>query len=291
MRLWKSPNISVMSTDTPSLDRLRRDIDRIDDQIHDLLMERVGLVGRIADAKKPDGIALRPAREALVLRRLLARHSGALPKAALVRIWREIMGALVGLQQPFSIAVYQPERGAGYLDLARNHFGVVSPLVVHQSAGNAVRMVADGHASVGIVPIPGTEGAEDWWLSLTSDAENLPRVIARLPILAPDDQPGRPESLEALVVACREHDSTGDDRTLVAVETAPDVSRDRLRAAFVAAGLDLTAVAATQRFETVWIHLVEVDGYVARADARVAAIREPATHVRVIGGYACQLPA
>lgn len=283
-----------MSTDTANLDRLRRDIDRIDNQIHDLLMQRVGLVEQIAGAKAPGGIALRPGREISVLRRLMARHEGALPKAALVRIWREIMGALVGLQQPFTIAVFQPERGAGYIELARNHFGVVWPQIVHLTPGHVVRMVADGQATVGVVPLPGSADAEPWWLSLTSDAENLPRVVARLPVLSPETNLGRPEPLEALVVACRDHEETGDDRTFIAVESEPVVSRDRLRAALTSAGLDLVNVVATHRSEVVWRHLVEVSGYVTRGDQRLTDLvgaKDPVTHARVIGGYAVPLPA
>jgi chorismate mutase-like protein len=284
----------IMSTDSASLDRLRREIDRIDDKLHDLLMERAGLVEQIAGAKAPGGIALRPGRETQVLRRLIGRHQGAFPKSALVRIWREIMGALVGLQQPFTIAVYQPERGAGYIELARNHFGVVWPQIVHLTPGHVVRMVADGQATVGLVPIPGAADAEPWWLALTSDAGNLPRVVARLPILAQETTAGRPEPLEAFVVACRDAEDTGDDRTLVAVETAPDVSRDRLRTVFTAAGIELANMVATHRSDGVWRHLVEVAGYLTGADPRLAEMvqtKDPITHVRVIGGYASQLPA
>lgn len=283
-----------MSTDSASLDHVRREIDRIDDKLHDLLMERAGLVERIASAKAPGGIALRPGREASILRRLLARHAGPFPRSALVRIWREVMGALVGLQQPFTIAVYQPERGAGYIELARNHFGVVWPQIVHLTPGHVVRMVADGQATVGLVPIPGAADAEPWWLALTSDAGNLPRVVSRLPILAPESTTGRAEPLEAFVVACRDPEETGDDRTLIAVETAPDISRDRLRAAFTAAGLELSVMVATHRSEGIWRHLVELSGFVTDADPRLAELvqtKDPVTHARVIGGYATQLPA
>lgn len=283
----------IMSTDSASLDRIRREIDRIDDTLHDLLMERAGLVEQIANAKAPGGIALRPGREAAVLRRLVARHHGAFPKTALVRIWREIMGALVGLQQPFTIAVYQPERGAGYIELARNHFGVVWPQIVHLTPGHVVRMVADGQASVGLVPIPTAADAEPWWLALTSDAGNLPRVVARLPVLSQEAAAGRTEPLEAFVVACREPEATGDDITLVAVETT-DISRDRLRAAFTAANLELAAMTVTHRSDGVWRHLVEVTGFVTGADPRLADLvqtKDPITHVRVIGAYATQLPA
>lgn len=290
----RKPNTRIMTTDTAPLDRVRREIDRIDDKIHDLLMERAGLVERIAKAKAPGGVALRPGREAQVLRRLVERHRGSFPKQALVRIWREIMGALVGLQQPFTIAVYQPERGAGYIELARNHFGVVWPQIVHLTPGHVVRMVADGTASVGLVPIPGAAEAEPWWLALTSDAGNLPRVVARLPVLAQEPAAGRAEPLEAFVVACREPEPTGDDRTLVAVETAPDVSRDRLRAAFTTLGMEVTAMVATHRSEGVWRQLLEVSGPVAADDSRLAELvqnRDPVAHVRTIGGYATPLPA
>lgn len=283
-----------MSTDSASLDHVRREIDRIDDQLHDLLMQRAGLVERIASAKAPGGVALRPGREASILRRLLARHQGPFPRSALVRIWREIMGALVGLQQPFTIAVYQPERGAGYIELARNHFGIVWPQIVHLTPGHVVRMVADGQASVGLVPIPGAADAEPWWLALTSDAGNLPCVVARLPVMSAEAAGGRAEPLEAFVVACRDPEDTGDDRTLIAVETAPDVSRDRLRAVFTGANLELVAMMATHRSDGAWRHLVEVAGFVAGSDPRLAEMmqtKDPVTHVRVIGGYATPLPA
>lgn len=283
-----------MSTDNASLDRVRREIDRIDDQIHDLLMQRAGLVEQIARAKAPGGVALRPGREAAVLRRLIGRHKGPFPVPALVRIWREIMGALVGLQQPFTVAVYQPDRGAGYLELARNHFGVVCPQVAHQSPGHVVRAVADGAASVGLVPIPGAADVEPWWLALTTASGNLPRIVARLPVLVQEPAAGRPESLEAFVIACRDPEPTGDDRTLVAVETAPDISRDRLRTAFTAAGMEVTALSATHKFEDAWRHLVEVEGHVPDNDPRLADLvqsRDPVDHARVIGGYAIPLSA
>lgn len=279
-----------MTQDSPSLDALRRDIDRLDDRIHDLLMERVSLAERIAAAKSQDGILLRPGREALVLRRLIGRHAGPFPIVALVRIWREIMGALVGLQQPFSVATCQPERGAGYIELARNHFGVSWPMTINTSPGQVVRMVADAQVSVGVVPIPSAAEAEHWWLSLTSDAGNLPRIVARLPMTVPE----RAEGPEAFVIACRPHEETGADRSLIAVETAPDLSRDRLRQALSAAGLDVNDVLATHRADDHWIHLVDANGYLTDEDSRLADLvtaKDPVRHTRVIGGYAMALSA
>ena len=186
-----------MTTDPETLDRIRRDIDRIDDRIHDLLMERAAMVERVAEAKAADtSVALRPGREAQIMRRLAARHCGRFPLPAVVRIWREIMGALVGLQRPFSIAICQPERGDGYLELARDHFGVVWPKQVFPSPGHVVRAVADGHASVGVVPPPHENDHEPWWLSLTAGSGDLPQEVTPQPMLTQPPEVGPPQPLE-----------------------------------------------------------------------------------------------
>lgn len=77
-----------MTSSDATLQSLRRQIDRIDDQLHDLIMARAALVEQVAAAKPDSGVPLRPGREAEILRRLIARHAGRFPKGALVRIWR-----------------------------------------------------------------------------------------------------------------------------------------------------------------------------------------------------------
>src|SRR5258707_5120237 len=97
------------------LDDLRRQIDELDDQLHDLLMRRTEVVEAIGKEKKDGKVsAFRPGREAVILRRLVARHGGRFPAAGLVRIWREMLAATVGLQMPFAVAVYAPSAANGH---------------------------------------------------------------------------------------------------------------------------------------------------------------------------------
>lgn len=282
-----------MTQDSAALEQLRREIDRIDDQLHDLLMRRTGLVGQIAAAKTDRKVTLRPGREAQILRRLVGRHAGEFPKLALVRIWREIVGALTGLQAPLHIAVHAAGRSTAAIELTRNHFGVVAPLSAFRSPGQVVRAVADGIATVGVIPlIPGTEAADDaepWWTSLTLESGDAPRVVARLPFAPTAPVKGAAEPLQALVIACRDHDESGDDRTLAVLETGPDVSRDRLRAILGAGGLEPAELLAIHRHGAQWLHMVEILGHVTAADPRLAALvapKDPVGRIAVIGGYA-----
>ena len=59
-----------MSDSRESLEELRREIDRIDDQMHDLIIRRAEMAQRVRQVKG-DGPAFRPAREAQLLRRLI----------------------------------------------------------------------------------------------------------------------------------------------------------------------------------------------------------------------------
>ncbi len=270
-----------------SLEKLRQEIDKIDELIHDQIMRRAEVVQQIGALKTNGTPAIRPSREAEILRRLVSRHQGRFPKTALLRIWREMIGGMVALEAPLSIAVYMPERGSGYLDLARDYYGASTPTTVLRSPGQVVRAVAEGSATVGVVPMPDREDTEPWWISLMGDAADLPRIIARLPFAGPG--PGRGDGLEALAIARLTSDPTGFDRSWLALETSPDVSRARLRAVLGAAGLEPTLMVATHRTEAAWLHLVEISGHLTPDDRRFARMigrREaPVLRASVLGGY------
>ncbi len=112
-----------MTSPAESLESLRRELDAIDDQMHDLLMRRVDIVGQIASVKNRDAspVFIRPEREALILRRLVDRHAGKLSATVLVRVWREILAATADMQSLLTVAVCAPNDAVGYWDLARDH--------------------------------------------------------------------------------------------------------------------------------------------------------------------------
>ena len=81
---------------SPSLAELRTEIDRIDETMHRLLLERGEIIARLIKVKRTaeSGSAFRPAREADMMRRLVERHSGILPldtaesTTGSVTVWR-----------------------------------------------------------------------------------------------------------------------------------------------------------------------------------------------------------
>jgi chorismate mutase-like protein len=277
-----------MDTTTPPLEHLRADIDRIDEAILDLLIERSTVVGRIGEVKSdgPDGrSALRPAREAQILRRLAERAGGRFPAPVLVRMWRELIAALTRLQAPQSVAVFAAgDRALHVWDLARDHFGSATAMVAVDRPLQALRALADGSATIAVLPLPNDD--ESWWVSLMSDHDLRLRVFARLPFVS-----SHGEEVRALALGQLEIEPSGDDLTLLAIEAEQGLSRGRLREVLAAADLNPGWAAAWHPDPPApAVHLVEVDSFAPAADPRLSQLQKAARgevlRVVPLGGYA-----
>ncbi len=273
------------------LEKIRQHIDSMDDQIHDLLMERAALVSEISEEKRKSNMkVVQPAREAVMIRRLLARHEGPLPKAAVVRIWRELVGAVSLLQTGLKVAVTVPDDKSFYWDMARDYFGSVLPMQKTVNPLISVSMVREDEATFAVVPWPVDEDTNPWWAYLMSEGEDAMRIVVRLPY---GDQSGEsPDPTQmALIVAKNAFDATAEDRSFLAIEVDQSVSRARI--VDVAKELELTPLSLhsrkcpTQSMPT--LHLLEVDEYIGEDDPRLKQITEKledaSARCLCIGGY------
>jgi chorismate mutase len=172
-----------------SLAELRREIDRIDEAMHALLIERGEIIERLIAVKKTEesGSAFRPAREADMMRRLVQRHHGSLPLDTAESIWRVIISTFTYVQAPFSVHADLSAGDALMRDSARFHFGFTVPFVPHMGAAAVVQAVTASKGDLGLVPAFATAGAGPWWTALEFEA--APKVIARLPFVERADHP------------------------------------------------------------------------------------------------------
>lgn len=268
----------------PTLDQLRREIDAIDDQIHDLILKRWETVRHVAAAKGANsGLPVRPAREAAMLRRLAARHSGPFPFAALARMWHEMIAAFTMLQANYSVAVYANEREHTLWDLARDQFGSQVPMSPYPTQRDALAQLFEGRHDVAVLPMP-REGEEDpWWVALAG--AEAPRVVKRIPFAGVGSVRGPMQ--DALAVARLTLEPTGSDRTLVVVETNQPLSRTGLNAILQRAGLSPHFTVSAHR-DNGWYHLVELGDFIGPDDRRLELIdvRDAVSRVSIIGAYA-----
>jgi len=146
----------------PTLERLRRRIDRLDAEVLARLGERMRLVEQIRRVKQASGDGVyAPERERAQLERLerLNRSAGSpLAPEALEAIFREVLSASYALQGPLSVAYLGP-RGTFSERAAREQFGSSTRMVPVGSIPGVFRAVERGQATFGVVPVENsTEG-------------------------------------------------------------------------------------------------------------------------------------
>jgi chorismate mutase len=242
LRAYLQTMAKSSGSDTPSLTDLRREIDRIDEAMHGLLIERSEIIGRLIKVKKKQeqGSAFRPAREADMMRRLVDRHKGILPLDTAEGIWRVIISTFTYLQAPFSVHADLSAGAAPMRDSARFHFGFTVPFVAHMGAAAVVAAVSDSAGDLGLVPAVPTAGAGAWWNALEFDS--APKIVARLPFL---DRADHPAALPAFVISRAAGDAMATEVELWSMR----VSGWSAKATEAVAGLAELAVVPDRAFD------------------------------------------
>jgi chorismate mutase len=173
----------------PTLADLRVEIDRIDAEMHELLIERGRVIDRLIEIKtgQGGGSAFRPAREASMMRAIAERHRGRLPLDTVESIWRVIISTFTYIQAPYSVHIDVSGDDAKMRDSARFHFGFTVPCLPHLGAADVIRAVGGSGGDLGVFALDGGPGAGAWWTRLAPP--DAPKIIARLPFVERADHP------------------------------------------------------------------------------------------------------
>ncbi|MPR07225.1 chorismate mutase [Microvirga tunisiensis] len=175
----------------PSLADLRQEIDRIDEAMHRLLMERGTIIDRLIASKKASqaglSSAFRPGREASMMKALAERHQGLLPLDTVEGIWRVIIGTFTYVQSHYSVHADVSAGDAPMRDTARFHFGFTVPHITHPSAAAVIEAVASSRGDLGIFRLDQGATSGAWWRTLAD--KRRPKIIARLPFIERPDHP------------------------------------------------------------------------------------------------------
>ncbi|HXW70400.1 MAG TPA: chorismate mutase [Methylocella sp.] len=256
---------------------LRVEIDRIDAALHEFLIKRGEIIHRLIEAKarQGGGLAFRPAREADMMRALIARHHGLLPLDTVEGIWRIIISTFTFVQSSYSVHADISGGDAAMRDCCRFHFGFTVPYVPQADAAGVVEAVAASHGDLGLVRVASQQ--KPWWRALSDPA--APKVIARLPFV---ERPDHPAGLPVFVIAKPLAEAAVRDIVLYDVSTSGDdvslgpqleiLGRSPLKeevSLLVAAKPDAaeawqTAIAAAGAGTP---RIVEIGGHAARCDA------------------------
>jgi chorismate mutase len=251
---------------SPSLDAVRARIDEVDAALIKLVDERASLAREVAEAKRAAGetlsLGLRPAREAALIRGLLARSGRSAGPQLTVRLWREFISDSLVQQGPFHLTVWGGDEAARTVEVARLRFGAAPPLAVCASPAAALA----GAREPGGVGVLALHSKTPWWVQLL--AEPARSVFSSLPCL----QSLGPQA--ALAVAEVAAEPTERDETYWVTDAAEPATHIELV-------LAREGVAARLIAEAEGVRLFGLAGFFERDHAKLA--RAPGALKGVIG--------
>lgn len=193
----------------PALQALRQELDDLDDALLALLAKRFAITAQVKSFKRATHTTstspLRPAREAQILRRLLAKAKvDGLNRDMVLRLWRAILTQSSSEQAPMTIHVAKKAASGVATRLRlRDHF----PNLPVEEWRDDAQVLMQVNASPGDVCVIETDGP--WIEAFVSGQAGMAQVIGALPVVAEDKMP------KLLIIGNAPQEATGRDETLL----------------------------------------------------------------------------
>jgi len=135
------------------LDKLRAQIDDLDDQILALLNRRATVAMEVGRYKTRHAQTFYvPSRERAIYERLTAANPGPFPGEAVRKVFREIISASLALEEPLKVAFLGPKATFTHV-AAMQQFGLSAQLVAQKGIPQVFEEVGRNRAEFGVVPV------------------------------------------------------------------------------------------------------------------------------------------
>lgn len=204
--------MNEMKSGGGALDALRQELDGIDARLLSLLGDRFVLTEQVKALKlvnaKLTQSPLRPAREALMLRKLLADgQQKGLDPAFVLRQWRGILSESIRQQAPLTIHISKKlSETVGSRLRLRDHFANL-PVAEWKDEAEAMQQLK---ATPGDLCIVETDG--NWIEPMIAGKAGAAQIVQTLPVLKQGDVPA------LLVIGRAVSEATGQDETLLVTQ-------------------------------------------------------------------------
>ncbi len=240
-----------MSNNLELLQALRKDIDKVDGQIINLLKERMTIVhnvGKIKAQTKQKSF-IRPAREATMVKSIISHLHPIYPESSIERIWRSIISASLNLEQPLTIAVYEQNNNRDFYWLAREYFGNFMPIVLFNTPEEVIKFTTERACHVGII------GVNDLANNSLISYKDKVKIFGHIPLVINSNSS---HQISAFAIAQTDVEETTDDITIIACKIKSNITQSAIISQFGKNGLSIAKT--TQSYDYMILY---VDSFIS----------------------------
>ena len=158
------------------IDKLRKQIDKIDFQILDLLKKRSKIAENIGKEKKSNNL-FRPERQASILKNILKKNDNSLNPLYILSFWRSIFLSQIDVQGGIKL-ILSNNIANSYIKTVYDYFSHDIKIITMNNTSKALEKVYNGKNILTILPYPSNNKGAKWWTNI--QLEKL-YAIAALP--------------------------------------------------------------------------------------------------------------
>ena len=143
------------------IDKLRKQIDKIDFQILDLLKKRSKIAENIGKEKKSNNL-FRPERQASILRNILKKNDNNLNPLYILSFWRSIFLSQIDVQGGIKL-ILSNNIANSYIKTVYDYFSHDIEIITMNNTSKALEKVYNGKNILTILPYPSNNKGAKWW--------------------------------------------------------------------------------------------------------------------------------
>ena len=143
------------------IDKLRKQIDKIDFQILDLLKKRSKIAENIGKEKKSNNL-FRPERQASILRNILKKNGNNLNTSYILSFWRSIFLSQIDVQGGIKLLLSNNIANA-YIKTIYDYFSHDIKIITMNNTSKALEKVYNGKNILTLLPYPSYNKGAQWW--------------------------------------------------------------------------------------------------------------------------------
>ena len=143
------------------IDKLRKQIDKIDSQILDLLKKRSKIAENIGKEKKSNNL-FRPERQASILRNILKKNGNNLNRSYILSFWRSIFLSQIDVQGGIKLLLSNNIANS-YIKTIYDYFSHDIEIITINNTSKALEKVYNGKNILTILPYPSYNKGAQWW--------------------------------------------------------------------------------------------------------------------------------
>ena len=143
------------------IDKLRKQIDKIDFQILDLLKRRSKIAEKIGKEKKSSNL-FRPERQANILRNILKKNGNNLNPLYILSFWRSIFLSQIDVQGGIKLLLSNNIANS-YIKTIYDYFSHDIEIITMNNTSKALEKVYNGKNILTILPYPSYNKGAQWW--------------------------------------------------------------------------------------------------------------------------------